>query len=156
MRLQNKYDSAYNAANVAAEGRTMATEFEVYVSGSGRELLEAISVLADHGVNLNTIATTRNGGGYDVKFITGDEEKTRQTFMKADMPFKERKVLVMEVFNRPGQWVRAATLLIDAGVLFEGSYLLGQSGDTLRFVFAVSNYEMAKKVACQFTECSMD
>ena len=133
-----------------------ATEFDVYISGSGKNLLDAIGVLADEGVNLNTIATTKNGGGYNVKFITGDEEKTRRTFIKADLPFTERKVLVVDVFNRPGQWVRAAHHLVDAGVSFEGSYLLGQDGDTLRFVFAVSNYEMAKKVAGQFTECSMD
>lgn len=134
----------------------MATEFEVTISGSGKSLLDAIGILADHGVNLNTIATTRNGKGYNVKFITGNEEETRRTFIKADLPFTERKVLVVDVFNRPGQWVRAASHLVDAGVEFDGSYLLGQNGDRLRFVFAVNNYEMAKKVAGQFTECSMD
>lgn len=134
----------------------MATEFEVSISGSGKNLLDAIGILAEHGVNLNTIATTRNGKGYNVKFLTGNEEETRRTFIKADLPFKERKVLVVDVFNRPGQWVRAASHLVDAGVEFDGSYLLGQNGDKLRFVFAVNNYEMAKKVAGQFTECSMD
>jgi hypothetical protein len=134
----------------------MATEFEVSISGSGKNLLDAIGILAEHGVNLNTIATTRNGNGYNVKFLTGNEEETRRTFIKADLPFKERKVLVVDVFNRPGQWVRAASHLVDAGVEFDGSYLLGQNGDKLRFVFAVNNYDMAKKVAGQFTECSMD
>jgi len=134
----------------------MATEFEVYISGSGKDLLAALGILAEQGVNLNTIATTKNGGGYSVKFITGDEEMTRRTFIKADLAFTERKVLVVDVFNRPGQWARAASHLVDAGVNFQGSYLLGQNGDTLRFVFAVSNYEVAKKVAGQFTECSMD
>ncbi len=134
----------------------MATEFEIYVSGKSKNLLDAIGILADHGVNLNTIATVKNGGGYSVKFLTGNEEETRRTFMKADLPFKEKKVLVVDVFNRPGQWVKAASHLADAGVELEGSYLLGQSGDKLRFVFAVGNYEMAKKVAGQFTECSMD
>ena len=76
--------------------------------------------------------------------------------MKADLLFKERKVLIVDVFNRPGQWVRAALHLVDSGVELEGSYLLGQHGDKLMFVFAVNNYEMAKKVAGQFTECSMD
>ncbi len=134
----------------------MATEFDVYVSGSAKNLLESIKVLADHGINLNTIATTKNGSGYNVKFLTGDDERTRQTFMKADLPFKERKVLVVDIFNRPGQWVRAASNLVEAGVELEGSYLLGQKGDSLRFVFAVNNYEMAKKVAEQLMECSLD
>ncbi len=134
----------------------MATEFEVIISGSGKSLLDAIGILADHGVNLNTITTARNGSGYNVRFITGNDEETRRTFLKADLPFKERKVLIVDVFNRPGQWVRAASHLVDSGVDLEGSYLLSQNGDRLRFVFAVNNYEMAKKVAGQFTECSMD
>ncbi len=134
----------------------MATEFEVYITGSGKDLLDIIGILAEQGVNLNTIATAKNGGGYSVKFITGDEETTRRTFIKADLAFTERKVLIVDVYNRPGQWVKAASHLVDAGVSFQGSYLLGQNGDTLRFVFAVNNYEMAKKVASQFTECSMD
>ncbi len=134
----------------------MATEFDIYIPGSGKSLLDAISILAEQGVNLNTIATTRNGGGYNVKFLTGDEERTRQTFLKAGLPFTEKKVLVVDVFNRPGQWVRAAHHLVDAGVELQGSYLLSQNGDRLRFVFAVNNYDMAKKVAGQFTECSMD
>ncbi len=134
----------------------MATEFEVTISGTGKNLLNTIGILAEHGVNLNTITTTRNGNGYNVRFITGNDEETRRTFMKADLPFKERKVLIVDVFNRPGQWVRAALHLVDAGVELEGSYLLGEHGDKLRFVFAVNNYEMAKKVAGQFTECSMD
>lgn len=134
----------------------MATEFEIFVSGNSKNLMDAIGVLAEHGVNLNTIATAKNGGGYSVKFLTGNEEHTRRTFMKSDIPFKERRVLVVDVFNRPGQWVKAAHHLADAGVELEGSYLLGQHDDKLRFVFAVNNYEMAKKVAGQFTECSMD
>lgn len=134
----------------------MATEFDVYISGSGKNLLDAIKVLADEGINLNTITTTRKTDGYCVKFLTGDDDKTRRTFMKADLKFKEKKVLVVDVYNRPGQWLKAASHLLDAGVELEGSYLLGQNGDALRFVFAVNNYEMAKKVACQFTECSMD
>ncbi len=134
----------------------MATEFDVYVTGSGKNLLDAIGILAEQGVNLNTITTTKNGSGYNVRFITGDEEATRRTFIKADLPFSEKRVLVVDVFNRPGQWVRAASHLVEAGVDFEGSYLLGQNGDTLRFVFAVRDYGMAKKVAGQFTECSMD
>ena len=54
----------------------MATEFEVTISGTGKNLLNTIGILAEHGVNLNTITTTRNGNGYNVRFITGDDEAT--------------------------------------------------------------------------------
>jgi len=31
-----------------------------------------------------------------IKFLTGAEEECRRTFMKADLHFKDRKVLVVE------------------------------------------------------------
>lgn len=134
----------------------MTTEFELSFNGSSRNLLDAISVLADQGINLNTIATGKVNGRYMIKFITGSEDAVRSTFLKADLPFTERKVLVVEVDNRPGQWLKAARHLVDAGVVLDASYLLGHHGNKLLFVFAVDNYEMAKKVASQITECSMD
>jgi hypothetical protein len=45
---------------------------------------------------------------------------------------------------------------VDGGVQLEASYLLGQHGDKLTFVFVVDNYERAKKIAGQITNCSMD
>lgn len=134
----------------------MTTEFELTFNGSSQNLLDAISVLADQGINLNTIATGKVDGKFVIKFITGSEEEVRRTFLKADLPFKERKVLIVEVHNRPGQWLKAARHLVDAGVGLEASYLLSQHAEKLRFVFVVDNFEMAKKVASQITECSMD
>jgi hypothetical protein len=134
----------------------MTTEFELSMNGSSKNLLDSISVLADQGINLDTIATGRVDGHYIIKFVTGSEEEVRRTFMKADLPFKERRVLIVEVHDRPGQWVKAARMLVDGGVGLESSYLLGRHGDKLRFVFVVDNYERAKKIASQVTECSMD
>lgn len=134
----------------------MTTEFELSMNGSSTNLLDSISVLADHGINLDTIATAKTDGHYVIKFVTGSEEEVRRTFIKADLPFKERRVLVVEVHDRPGQWVKAARILVDAGVNLEASYLLGRHGDKVRFVFVVDNYERAKRVASQVTECSMD
>ena len=134
----------------------MTTEFELAMNGSSKNLLDSIAVLADKGINLDTIVTGREDGHYIIKFITGSEEEVRRTFEKADLPFKERRVLIVEVHDRPGQWVEAAHFLVDAGVGLESSYLLGRRGDKLIFVFAVDNYERAKKVASQVTECFMD
>lgn len=60
------------------------------------------------------------------------------------------------MYNRPGQWVRAARCLVDGGVELKASYLLGQKGDRLRFVFGVDDYEKAKKIVGQIAECSVD
>lgn len=134
----------------------MTTEFEISVTGSGEDLFSAIGLLAEHNINLDTIATAKVDDRYILKFLTGCEEECRRTFMKSDLPFKERKVLVIEMFNRPGQWVRAAKHLIDAGVKIQSCYLLGQKGDKMRFVYAVDDYEKAKKVVGQIAECSVD
>lgn len=134
----------------------MVTEFELSVSGSSKNLLSTIEVLAEHNINLDTIATAKVGDRFVIKFLTGCEEECRRTFMKADLPFKERRVLVIDMFNRPGQWVRAARYLVNSGVELNACYLLGQEGNRLRFVFVVEDYEKAKKVAGQIAECAVD
>jgi hypothetical protein len=134
----------------------MATEFELTVPGSTKDLVNSVAVLAEHNVNLSTVATARVGDKYVVKFLTGNEDETRTSFMKSDIAFKERKVLVLNVHNRPGEWVKAARYLANAGVEIETSYLLSRNGDKLCFVFAVGDYEKAKKIASQITECSVD
>lgn len=134
----------------------MATEFEISVAGPTKNLLDAIGVLSSQLVNLETVATAKVGDKYVVRFITGNDDECRSAFLKADLPFNERKVLVLDVYNRPGQWLRAARCLIEGGVELEGSYLLGQKDDRLRFVFGVSDYPKAKKIVGQITDCSVD
>jgi hypothetical protein len=134
----------------------MATEFEISVAGPTKNLLDAISVLSNQLVNLETVATAKVADKFVVRFLTGNDDECRTAFMKADLPFKERKVLVLDVYNRPGQWLKAARCLMDGGVELEGSYLLGQRSDRLRFVFGVSDYQKAKKIVGQITDCSVD
>lgn len=134
----------------------MATEFEISVAGPTKNLLDAIGVLSSQLVNLETVATAKVGDKYVVRFITGNDDECRSAFLKADLPFNERKVLVLDVYNRPGQWLRAARCLIEGGVELEGSYLLGQKDDRLRFVFGVSDYPKAKRIVGQITDCSVD
>ncbi len=134
----------------------MTTEFELSIKGTSKDLLDAISVLASQGLNLDTIATGRTNDRYVVKFLTGDEEECRRTFIKADLQFEERKVLVMDMYNRPGQWIKAAKCIANAGVEIYASYLYSVKGDRMRFVFCVNDYEMAKRVAAQIAECSAD
>jgi len=134
----------------------MATEFELSVSGPTKNVLDAIAVISSQLVNLDTIATAKVDDKYVIRFLTACEEECRRAFMKGDLPFTERKVLVLDVYNRPGQWLKAARCLMDSGVELEESYLLGQKDDKLRFVFGVSDYEKAKEIVGQITECSVD
>lgn len=134
----------------------MATEFEISVAGPTKNLLDAISVLSSQLVNLETVATAKVDDRYVVRFITGNDDECRRAFMKADLPFSERKVLILDVYNKPGQWLKAARCLVDGGVEMEGSYLLSQKDDRLRFVFGVSDYDRAKKIVGQITDCSLD
>jgi len=134
----------------------MTTEFELSIDGSSENLLNAFNLLAEHQVNLDTIATAKVDEKYVIKFLTGCEEECRRTFMKADLPFTERKVLVVEMFNRPGQWMKAARALVAAGFSLETSYLSGQKDNKLRFVFGVDDYEGAKRIIGQIAEYSVD
>lgn len=134
----------------------MATEFEMSFKGSTKELLDAISILAEHNINLNTVATAKVDGRYVVKFHAGNEEEVRRMLMKADLQFKDQRVLVVSVFNRPGQWLRVARTLVENGVDINASYLLGQRGDTMSIVFVVSDYDKARNICSRLGECSID
>ncbi len=134
----------------------MTTEFELTVDGSSENLLDAFNMLAEHQVNLDTIATAKVDDKYVMKFLTGCEEECRRTFMKSDLLFSERKVIVVEMYNKPGQWMKAARALVNAGVSIETSYLSGQQSDKLRFVFGVDDYDKAKQVIGQIAEYSVD
>ncbi|MEM2892181.1 MAG: hypothetical protein QXJ32_06740 [Thermoplasmata archaeon] len=123
----------------------MTTEFELSLRGSCADMLGAIAVLGEHSINLNTIATAKVGDRWVIKFLTASEEECRRTFMKADLQFKERSVLVVDMQDRPGEWVRTARALADAGVEFDSSYLLGQKDDKLRFVFGAADVERARQ-----------
>jgi len=135
----------------------MTTEFELYIPGKTRDLLAAVEILADNNINLDTIAARRVvGDRFVLRFVTALEEECRRTFMKSDLPFKERKVLLVEMSNKPGQWLKVARHLASGGIELEGSYLLGQTDSKMRIVFAVDDYEKAKKAACQISACSTD
>jgi hypothetical protein len=134
----------------------MATEFEMSFTGSSKNLLGAIAVLSEHNINLNTIATAKVENRFVVKFLSGSEEEVRRMLMKADLQYKDRPVLVVSMFNKPGQWLKVARALVDAGIEISASYLMGQKGDTQSFVFAVSDYEKAKRICTRIAECSVD
>jgi hypothetical protein len=133
----------------------MATEFEMSFTGSSKGLLDAVAMLAEHNINLNTVATAKLEDRYVVKFLTGSEEEVRRMLMKADIQFRDRQVLVVNVFNKPGQWLRVAKTLVKEGIEINASYLLGQKGDSMSFVFVVSDYEKARKICARIAECSI-
>jgi len=134
----------------------MTTEFEMSINGNSKDLLDTIAILSSQNVNLDTIATARTDDRYVVKFLTGNDEECRRTFIKADLPFREQRVLVVDMYNRPGQWMKAARCLVDAGLQLRASYLYSVQGDRMRFVFCVDDYEKAKKIVGQIAECAAD
>lgn len=134
----------------------MATEFEMSFAGSSKNLLDAIAVLSEHNINLNTLATAKVGERFVIKFLSGSEEEVRRMLMKADLHYKDRPVLVVSMFNKPGQWLKVAHALVDAGIEISASYLMSQKGDTQSYVFAVSDYEKAKKICTRIAECPIE
>ena len=132
------------------------TEFELSISGSSKYILDAIALLGEHDVNIDSVATARVGDRWVIKFLTGSEEEVRRTFIKADLNFKERKVLVVDLPDKPGQWVKAAKSLADKGVGIDSSYLLGQKDNKMRFVFGVDKPDFAFKVAKKIPDLSVE
>ena len=141
---------------MALEGIAMMTEFELSITGSSKYLLDVVALLGEHGINIDTVATARVGDRWVIKFLTGSEEEVRRTFIKANLDFKERKVLVIDIPNLPGEWVRTARALVDKKVDIDASYMLGQKDGKLRFVFGVNDPELAHKTAKLLPEVSVE
>jgi len=133
----------------------MVTEFQMSFSGSSKGLLDAIAVLAEQNINLDTVATAKVGDKFVIKFLSGSEEEVRRAFMKADLEFKDRPVLVVEMFNRPGQWLKVARTIVNSGVEIDASYLMGQKGDRMSVVFAVSDISKARATLTKLTELAV-
>jgi len=131
----------------------MATEFEVRLDGPTSSLLKAIEVLAEEKINLDTVSIAPAAHGYVVRFLTGADESVRTSMMKADLPFRENQVLVIQVPNRPGQWLRVADALAKAGVEVSHTYQVGGKGRNNFFAFGVSDYGKAKKICTKLGRC---
>jgi hypothetical protein len=131
----------------------MPTEFEVHLDGPTKTLLSAIRVLAEHSINLDTVSIAQLDRGYMVRFLTGSEENVRTSLMKADLHFKENKVLVVEVQNKPGQWLRVAQTLADDGVEINHSYRVGEANQNHVYAFGVSDYQKAKETCGRLGVC---
>lgn len=134
----------------------MATEFEVRLDGPTESLVKAISVLAGKRINLDTVTISPADHGYSVRFLTGSEEAVRTSLMKADLPFKENTVLVIQIPNKPGQWLKVAEALAKAGIEVSHTYRVGEADRNHLYAFGVSDYKKAKKVCGKLGECSMD
>ena len=118
--------------------------------------MKAIAILAEDKINLDSVSIAEAGRGYLVRFLTGSEEDVRNSLMKADLPFKENKVLMVEMPNKPGQWLRFAQALADHGVEVTHTYRVGESKDKHVYAFGVSDYQKAKSVCGPLGACSED
>ncbi len=131
----------------------MPTEFEVNLDGPTISLLKAIRVLADRSVNLDTVSISQSSHGYMVRFLTGSEEEVRRSLMMADLRYKENKVLVVEVPNSPGQWLRVAQMLAENGVEVSHTYRVGQTGEKHLYVIGVNDYPKAEEACSRLGLC---
>ena len=134
----------------------MPTEFEVRLDGPTKTLLGAIRVLAEQAINLDTISIAQSDRGYMVRFLTGSEENVRTSLMKADLQFKENKVILVEVLNKPGQWLRVAQALADEGIEVNHSYRVGEANQNHVYAFGVSDYQKAKETCSRLGVCWAD
>lgn len=134
----------------------MPTEFEVLLDGPTKSLLNAIRVLADQRINLDTVSIAESEHGYMVRFLTGSEEDVRRSLMKADLNYKENKVLVIEMPNKPGQWLRVAQALADDGIEVSHTYRVGEANQNHVYAFGVSDYQKAKDSCGKLGVCWID
>ena len=112
--------------------------------------------MADKRINLDTVSISQAGHGYLVRFLTGSEEDVRTSLMKADLSFRENKVLVIEIANKPGQWLRVAQKLADGGIEISHTYRVGEASGNHVYAYGVSDYAKARKLCRKLGKCAED
>ena len=79
------------------------------------ELGKVATVLAERGLNIESIGGIVHGDHAIVSFIPDDAEATRQLLDELDAPYEEWEALTVEAPNRPGELAKVADRLGQAG-----------------------------------------
>lgn len=125
---------------------TTAREFKVTMEDKPGSLAKLTEALGKGGVNIEGIAAIPSGGKGDIRVVMGNAAGARQALQGAGITVEgEREVLVVDLPHRPGELVKVARTLADAGVNIDSVYSMGDRGGNRQVVLGVDDLEKARK-----------
>lgn len=117
------------------------TEFVVRLDNRPGSFARLTELLAEAGVNIETLCAWAADGEGIVRFIADDAAAARRALAEAGILADERTVLTTVLPHRPGALAEVARNLADAEVIIEALYVLRSSGDGVEVAIAVDQPE---------------
>lgn len=121
-------------------------EFDVIVENKVGALRDAALLLAERGVNIKAISSEANGDIGRMRLIVDKELAAREALSGAGYTFEENNIIVLTVEDKPGELVKYATRLADAGINMSAVYLAGKTGNKADIAFVVDDFDKAMRV----------
>jgi len=121
-------------------------QFEVTIDNEIGSMAEICETLAKARVNIRAIATELRDTVGVIKFITDDEEMTRQSLNAAGFNFSEYEILPVKLMDRPGELAKLARALSNLNIDIESVFLLSRDNGTTEIAFKVNNLKNAREL----------
>jgi hypothetical protein len=120
--------------------------FTVRVKNEPGALARLAARLAEHGIDIRTLAVGAVGSYGCAVFTTSNDSAARDVLRHARYQFVEGEPLTVGVEDRPGALAQLTGRLGDAGVNITGVVLLGRHQGKAELAITVDSVETARRV----------
>ncbi|MCD6477254.1 MAG: hypothetical protein J7K26_03820 [Candidatus Aenigmarchaeota archaeon] len=124
-------------------------QFEVKVKNNIGDLANVTEAIAAAGVSLKAIATEERGDHGIIKFITDNEDLTREALKKAGHDFNEFEIIPAKLLDKPGELAKFSRILANLGINIQSIFLLDRNKGTVNIAFKVDNLAKAREILGQ-------
>ncbi len=121
-------------------------EFRVTVGQRAGELARLAQVLAEHKIDLRSVAGISEGKRAHICLVATDVAAMRAALEGARMPFEESEMLSELLEDEPGSIAGLTARLSEAGINIRSFYILARDHPLVELGFTVDDPKKAKKV----------
>lgn len=121
-------------------------EFRVTLTDRAGELARLTQVLAEHRIDLRSVAGISAGNKAEICLVVTDVAEMRTALDGARMTYVEAELLSELMEDEIGQIADLTTKLADAGVSLRSFYILARDNPLVELGFTVDDPKKAKKV----------
>ena len=120
-------------------------EFRVTLTHKSGELARLSELLADHGLDLRSVAGMSHGNKAEICLVAEDVAAMRATLTDARMQFLESEVVSELMEDGPGAVAHLCSRLAEVNVSINSLYILARDNPLVEIGITVDDAKKAKK-----------
>ncbi len=121
-------------------------EFIVSTSDRIGAVRDVFKAIASTGINIKAVSTDVCGKEGQIRVITNDHDKTRETLKKGGFKFAENEVVTMRLEDKPGQLLKCIEDFAKDNINIKSAYIVGKERNGSMMGFVVDDVAKAKKL----------